>query len=120
MQPSPLPIAKLKSLHVVSRGQLPPIKWSYPFVAYPPYDDFKISLPTYYAPPSPINMATMIRQHTKFPRTASSPRKPDHQAIHGPTANFRSLSRGSVTNPMLITAFDAYLTPRSSSGESDP
>ena len=31
--------------------------------------------PNLYALPGPINMTTMIRQHTKFPPTASSPRK---------------------------------------------
>ena len=39
--------------------------------------------------------------------------KPDQQAIHSPTANFGPLSTGSVTNPMLITVFDTYLTLRS-------
>ena len=42
-----------------------------------------------------------------------SPGKPDHQAIYCPTANFVPLSSGSVTNTMLITVFDNYLTPRS-------
>ena len=41
------------------------------------------------------------------------PGKPLHQTIHYPTANFRPLSRGSVPNPMLITAFDTYFIPRS-------
>ena len=41
------------------------------------------------------------------------PGKPVHQAIHYPTANFRSLSRGSVPNPMLIIAFDTYWSPKS-------
>ena len=39
--------------------------------------------------------------------------KTDHQAIHCPTANFGSLSRGSVTKPMLITVFDNDMTPES-------
>ena len=43
IQPSPPPIAKLKSLHGVLRGQLPPQKWSHPFVVCPPHDNFKIS-----------------------------------------------------------------------------
>ena len=38
------------------------------------------------------------------------PGKPDHQAIHCPTGDFGPLSRGSVTNPMLITLFDTHLT----------
>ena len=67
-----------------------------------------------YAPQRPINMTTMIKQHTKFPPTASSPRQTFHQAIHCPTANSGPLSKDSVTNLMLIIAFDAYLTPRSS------
>ena len=54
-------------------------------------------------------MTTMIRQHTKFPTSAA---KPVHQATHCPTTNFEPLLRGSVTNPMLITAFDTYSTPR--------
>ena len=78
----------------------------------PPYDDFKIS-PQPICFPGSINMETMIRQHTKFPLLLVLPGKPDHQAVHCPTANFGQLSRGSVTKLMLITAFDAYLTPRS-------
>ena len=39
------------------------------------------------------------------------PGKPDLQAIHCPTTNFGPPSRGSITSLMLITAFDAYLTP---------
>ena len=35
IQPSPLPIAKLKSLHGVLRGQLPPRNVSNPFVVCP-------------------------------------------------------------------------------------
>ena len=38
-----------------------------------------------YALPNPINMTTIIGQHTKLPPTATSPGKPDHQAIHCPT-----------------------------------
>ena len=55
----------------------------------------------------------MTRQHTEFPTTARSQDKPDHQAIQCPTANFGPLSKVSVTNPMLITVLDTYLTPRS-------
>ena len=40
------------------------------------------------------------------------PDTPDQQAIHCPTANSGPLSRGSITNPMLITVFDTHLTPR--------
>ena len=57
-----------------------------------------------YAPPSPINMTTMIRQHTKFPYNVSSPKQ---------TFNFEPLSKGSITNPISITAFDTYLNPTS-------
>ena len=64
-QPSPLPIAKLKSLHCVSRGQLPPQKWAHLFVVCHPYVDFKIS-PNLHALPSPMNMTTMIRQPTNW------------------------------------------------------
>ena len=41
------------------------------------------------------------------------PGKPDHQAIHCPTANFRPLWGDCVTNPILITVFNTYLTTRS-------
>ena len=59
-------------------------------------------------------MTIMIRQHTKFPPTVSSPGQTITRLfIHCPTANFGPLSKDSITNPMLITAFDAYLTPRS-------
>ena len=44
--------AKLKTLHGILRGQFPPWKWSHPFVACTPYDNFKIS-PKPYALPSP-------------------------------------------------------------------
>ena len=39
------------------------------------------------------------------------PGKPDYQAILCPTANFRSLLRGSITNH-LITVFDTCLAPK--------
>ena len=67
-----------------------------------------------YAPQRPINMTTMIKQHKSFPLLLVPPGKPVHQAIHCPTANSGPLSKDSVTNLMLIIAFDAYLTPRSS------
>ena len=41
------------------------------------------------------------------------PEKPDDQTIHYFSANFGQLLRTSVTNPMLITIFDTYLTLRS-------
>ena len=47
------------------------------------------------------------------PLQLDPPGKPDHQAIHCLTANFGPLSRGSVTNPILITVIDTYLTQRS-------
>ena len=58
-------------------------------------------------------MTTMIGPNTKFPPTARSPGKSDHQAIHCPTANVGPPSRGSVTNPILTPVFDTYLTPKS-------
>ena len=39
-----------------------------------------------------------------------TPGKLDHQTIHCPTANFGPLSRGNVTNPMLITVYDPKVT----------
>ena len=94
-------IAKLKSLHGVMKDQLPPLKWSHPFATYHPLDNFKIpSNP--YALPSPINMTIMIRKNTNFPPAARFPRQ-----------TWSLLSRGSLTNPILITVFDTYLTSRS-------
>ena len=45
IQPSPLRLAKLKSLNCVLRGQLPPQKLTYPIVACLPFDNFKIPQP---------------------------------------------------------------------------
>ena len=65
IEPSLPLISKLKSLHGVSKGQLHhkncPI-----LCRLPPYDNFKIS-PDLYGLPSPVKMATMIKQHAKFP-----------------------------------------------------
>ena len=55
----------------------------------------------------------MIRQHTSFHLVLDPPGKFDHQTIHCPIANFGPLSRGSISNPILITVLDTYLTPRS-------
>ena len=66
------------------------------------------SLPNLYAPPSPINMTTMIIQSSLL--LLDPPGKLDHQTIHCPTANFGPLSRGNVNNPMLITVFDPKVT----------
>ena len=66
-----------------------------------------------YAVPSPINMRDMMIQHTVFPLLLDPPGKPDHQASHCHTTNFEPLLRGSVPDPMFITVFDSYLTPRS-------
>ena len=71
------------------------------------------STPDLYAPLSSINKATMKRQYTVFPLLLFRPGNPAHQAIHCPTANFGPLLTGSITNPMLITAFGTYLTPGS-------
>ena len=66
-QPSPPIISKLKCLHGILRSQLSPEKWSQPFVAFPPFDNFKMN-PTpspprlnLYALPSPKNMKTTIK-----------------------------------------------------------
>ena len=40
-----------------------------------PFDKNPKIPPNLYALPSPINMTTMIRQNTKFPPTARSPRQ---------------------------------------------
>ena len=70
------------------------------------------------SPPISMNMTTMEKdntQHTtnKFPLRLDPLGKPDHQALQCPTANFGPLLKGSVTNQMLITVFDIYLTPKS-------
>ena len=58
-------------------------------------------------------MTNMIRQHTEFRPSARSPAKPDQQAIYFPSTDLEPLSKGSVTNPMLIIVFNTYLIPRS-------
>ena len=63
--------------------------------------------------PSPLNMTTMISQHTKFPPTTRFPRQTWSPGYSIPTANFGPPSRSSVTNPMLITVwylFDPKVT----------
>ena len=55
----------------------------------------------------------MIGKMQSYTLLLDTPGKPDHQAVHYPTANFGPLSRGNVTNPTLITVFDTYLTQRS-------
>ena len=47
-----------------------------------------------------------------FPLLLDPPGNLDLQAIQYPRATFGQLSRGSVTNSMLITVFDTYLTPK--------
>ena len=91
IQPSPPPIAKLKSLHGLSRGQIS----LQPICSSKSHKCDKYDKTTY-----------KISPYCQFPQ-------PDHQAIHCPVTNFGPLVRGSVTNLILITAFDAYLTPRS-------
>ena len=80
------------------------------------FDNFNILTPNnqiQLALPRPINMTTMIRQNTKFPLLLDPPDRPDHKAIHCPTVNFGPISSDSVTNSILITGFDTYLTPMS-------
>ena len=50
-------------------------------------------------------------QIQSFSLLLDPPGKSDYQAIHCPTANFRSLLRGSITNH-LITVFDTCLAPK--------
>ena len=78
------------------------------FVACPLYDVFKIF-------PKSIGSSKSHKydNYDKITLLLVPPGKPVHQAIHYPTTNFRPLSRGSIPNPMLITAFDTYLSPRS-------
>ena len=79
----------------------------------PPIDDFKI------LPQSTCSFKS--HQYDNYDKTIYKvtplllvpPGKPVQKAIHYPMANFRALSRGNVPKPMLITAFDTYLSPRS-------
>ena len=113
IQPSPTPIAKLKSLHGVLSCQLPPSLCSLPIpTSLMITTKSSPRLLNLYALPSPRNIATMITQHTKFSPTARSPRQtwsPGYSLPH----NFGPLSTGSVTVPIFITVFDGHLTPRS-------
>ena len=61
IQTSPRIIAKLNSLHVVLRGQVPPLTWSHPFVARTPYDNFKI----YHFPPKLISKSYKYNNYDK-------------------------------------------------------
>ena len=76
----------------------------------PPYNDFKIS-------PQPICPSKSHEYDNYDKKTDKVPPyyqvTQTNQAIHYLTANFGPLSRVSITHPMLITAFNAYLTPRS-------
>ena len=76
----------------------------------PSHDNFKIP-PPLPLPPQPICSSKSYKYDKydniqSFPLLLDPPGKPDQQAIHCATANFGPLSRGSVTNPMLITVFD--------------
>ena len=74
IQPSPPTIVKLKSLHGILRGQRPQKNSPNPLWLGPHLITSKSS-PNLYALPTPINMTTIIRQNTKFPPTARSPRQ---------------------------------------------
>ena len=69
--------------------------------------------PNLYSLPSPINMTIMTDNIQSFPLLLDPPGKPDPHTIHGPTANFGPLSRGSATNLLSTIVFDTYLMPRS-------
>ena len=96
-------------------GSTSPIKMVLFLFGLPPYDNFKIS-----PFPQPI-CSSKSYEYGKYDKTTyrvsrlllDPPGKTDQQAIHCPTANFQPLSRGSITNPMLIIVFDTYLTTRS-------
>ena len=78
----------------------------------PPFDTFKIP-PTYMLFQVLQIWQLLSNKIQSFLLLLDTPGKPDHQVIHCPAANFGSLSRGSVTNHILITVFDTYLTLRS-------
>ena len=93
-----------ENLYLVSGGVNSPNKvWSQPFLACPQYDDFS----------QPI-CSSKSHKHNNYDKTIYKvpplllvlPGKPVHQTIHYPTVNFGPLSRASVPNPMLTTAFD--------------
>ena len=92
-------------------GSTPPVKNGPNHLWLAPHTMTSKSSPNLYVPPSLINMTTMIRQCSSLLLVPQG--KPVHQAIHYSTANFRPLLRGNVPKPMLITAFDTYLSPRS-------
>ena len=112
IQPSPLPIVKLKSLHGVSKGQLP--HKNGPIYLWLATHTMTLKFPPTYM----LFQVSEIRKLwlyniQSFPLLLVPTGKPDHQAIHCPTANYGPLYRISVINPMLITAHDAYLIVRS-------
>ena len=72
-QPTSLSISKLNSLHDVLRGQLHPSKSGPISLWLTPHMMKLKSTHNLYAPPSPINMITMGRQHTTFLLASSSP-----------------------------------------------
>ena len=77
-----------------------------------PCDDFKIS-----PQPKCSSKSQKYDNYKTIYKAQSSPLllvplgKTVHQAIHYSTVYFRPLLRGRFPNPMLITAFDTYLTP---------
>ena len=75
IQPSSPPTAKLKSLHGILRYQRPHKNGPITLWLVPHMITSKDLSPNLYALPSPVNVTTMIRQHTKFPHTARSPRQ---------------------------------------------
>ena len=109
-----------QNLYMVSWGSTSPMKMVPSLCGLPPIGYLQ-NPPT---PPPPQSMlfqvlliwqlrTLMIDKIQSFPLTLDSPAKPDHQGIHCPIANFGLLSTSSITNPILITVFDTYLTPRS-------
>ena len=105
IQPSYPTIAKLKSLHGVLRGQLPHKNDPIPLCLAPHLITSKSlhnKIQKFQPPQDKIQ---------SLPQLLDPQGKPDH---HCPTANFEFLSTGSITNSILITVFDTYLTLRSS------
>ena len=58
------PARPTKERFIVSRGVKPPRKIDLLFKACPTFEDFKASPFAFFAPPSPINTATMTRHQT--------------------------------------------------------
>ena len=72
----------------------------------PPYNYFKISPKHIYSSRSHKYGNYDRARYKSFPLLLVLPGEPDHKAIHCPMANFGPLLRSSLTDLMLVTAFE--------------